>query len=312
VDVKQFALTAPHRVVLDLREAPEAAATPPTPAPSAPSPEPAAVVTPAPAPSELVKPAAEEAETGEREPAGAAPVAIPEPDPGAVLAAEEEVKKPMPVAPKRSKLPRRVAVPPPPAAEGGILDGLPAPFNRPLVLTAVLASLVAFVLVFVVMRHRGAAGAEEPITPFAAGEPFSVDEQSEIAAQPEAEEADLPAGAGETDGEASLFDEPEETAEPLEEAQGEAAAMAPDEVPITSPAGEPAPGPGPSQEFEQRFARLEERLEEVVDGNDRLGRQVAAQTEELRVQRAAIARTQRVLRDLSRGVDEATEPVPKT
>ena len=41
----------------------------------------------------------------------------------------------------------------------------------------------------------------------------------------------------------------------------------------------------------------------------RLERQVAAQSEELRVQRAAIARTQRALRTLSRGEEEkATEP----
>jgi hypothetical protein len=49
----------------------------------------------------------------------------------------------------------------------------------------------------------------------------------------------------------------------------------------------------------------------MVDAKDRLGRQIAAQTEELRVQRAAIARTQRVLRDLTRPGDEATEPIPK-
>ena len=68
---------------------------------------------------------------------------------------------------------------------------------------------------------------------------------------------------------------------------------------------------GRGWQSESRLASLEERIEELVDGNDRLGRQVAAQTEELRVQRAAIARTQRVLRDLTRS-DEATEPVPKT
>jgi len=227
-----------------------------------------------------------------------------------MLAVEEEVKKPVPAPPKRSRPPRRVAVPPPPVAEGGILDGLPAPLNRPLVLVAVLA--LVLVIAFVIVRHRGSAGAEEPITPFAAGEPFSVDEQSEVAAQPEGEAADLSDGEGEADGEASLFDEPAETAEPVEQPPGEAAAMAPDEVPEAPPTGEPVPGPGPSQEFERRLARLEERLGEVVDGNDRLGRQIAAQTEELRVQRAAIARTQRVLRDLSRTSDEATEPVPKT
>ena len=42
---------------------------------------------------------------------------------------------------------------------------------------------------------------------------------------------------------------------------------------------------------------------------ERLERQVAAQSEELRVQRAAIARTQRALRSLSRSEEEqATEP----
>ncbi len=153
---------------------------------------------------------------------------------------------------------------------------------------------------------------EEPITPFAAGEPFSVDEQFEVAEQPEEEEAGLSTEEEEADGEASLFDEPvEPSEEQQDEPQDEAAAMAPDEAPEVSPAVEPVPTPGPSQDLEQRLARLEERLGEVVDGNDRLGRQVAAQTEELRVQRAAIARTQRVLRDLSRAGEEATEPVPK-
>jgi hypothetical protein len=65
------------------------------------------------------------------------------------------------------------------------------------------------------------------------------------------------------------------------------------------------------RELERRIAHLETRLEEVVDSKDRLERQVSAQTEELRVQRAAIARTQRVLRTLARPEDEASEPVPK-
>jgi len=66
------------------------------------------------------------------------------------------------------------------------------------------------------------------------------------------------------------------------------------------------------EEFERRIAHLESRLEEVFDAKDRLERQVAAQTEELRVQRAAIARTQRVLRTIARPEDdEPSEPVPK-
>jgi septal ring factor EnvC (AmiA/AmiB activator) len=63
------------------------------------------------------------------------------------------------------------------------------------------------------------------------------------------------------------------------------------------------------RELERRVASLETRLDEVVDSRERLERQVAAQTEELRVQRAAIARTQRAVRNLSRPDEEnITEP----
>lgn len=63
------------------------------------------------------------------------------------------------------------------------------------------------------------------------------------------------------------------------------------------------------REFEQRMASLESRLDEVSEAKERIERQVAAQTEELRVQRAAIARTQRALRNLSRPDEESpTEP----
>jgi len=63
------------------------------------------------------------------------------------------------------------------------------------------------------------------------------------------------------------------------------------------------------QELAGRVAALEARLDEANDSRERLERQVAAQSEELRVQRAAIARTQRALRSLSRSEEEqATEP----
>ncbi len=63
------------------------------------------------------------------------------------------------------------------------------------------------------------------------------------------------------------------------------------------------------QELANRVATLETRLDEANDSRERLERQVAAQSEELRVQRAAIARTQRALRSLSRAEeDQATEP----
>ncbi len=68
------------------------------------------------------------------------------------------------------------------------------------------------------------------------------------------------------------------------------------------------------REMNRRVESLEGRIDELVDARDRLERQVAAQTEELRVQRAAIARTQRAVRNFGRpedaegGEQEATEP----
>ena len=62
------------------------------------------------------------------------------------------------------------------------------------------------------------------------------------------------------------------------------------------------------QDFERRIATLEARLDESNEAREKLKRQVAAQSEELRVQRAAIARTQRALRTMTPGdEDKATE-----
>jgi hypothetical protein len=64
-------------------------------------------------------------------------------------------------------------------------------------------------------------------------------------------------------------------------------------------------------DLERRIALLERKLEDASDVRERLERQVVAQTEELRVQRAAIARTQRVLRTLARPDDLPIEPAPR-
>ncbi|MBW2665593.1 MAG: hypothetical protein JRE13_04815 [Deltaproteobacteria bacterium] len=54
---------------------------------------------------------------------------------------------------------------------------------------------------------------------------------------------------------------------------------------------------------------MEARLDESNEARERLERQVETQAEELRVQRAAIARTQRAVRSLNRpDEDQATEP----
>jgi hypothetical protein len=254
-----------------------------------------------------VEPAPEEVE--ESEEVVAAP-AHPEPDPSAVLAAEEP-EEPVPAVPESATLPPPAVVPQPIGAEGGFLDGLPEPLDQPLFLAG-LALFLIFAIAFAVARRRSAAEDEEPATPFAAGEPFSIDEQPGVAEPQQDAPADLPVGLAGASQESSLFDQPVETVEPSGKPEGEALATDREEVAVALPAVESAPPADPSQDLERRLVQLEERLEEMVDAKDRIGRQIAAQTEELRVQRAAIARTQRVLRDLTRPGDEATEPVPKT
>jgi len=85
-------------------------------------------------------------------------------------------------------------------------------------------------------------------------------------------------------------------------AAGAAAAAATDE--------KPEPASRDTAEMERRLRHLETRLEEMADARERAERQLAAHTEELRVQRSAIARAQRVLRTLARP-DEPSEPVPR-
>ncbi len=79
-----------------------------------------------------------------------------------------------------------------------------------------------------------------------------------------------------------------------------------------APAAAPSAGDGGS--LETRVAQLEGALAQLAQSRENIERQVAAQTEELRVQRAAIARTQRVVRSIGDGGEEepgATEPVPR-
>jgi hypothetical protein len=151
---------------------------------------------------------------------------------------------------------------------------------------------------------------------FSTAIPHLPDVEPEVEARPEPfEDRTLPSFAhAEPDlpGDRSLFDSTvgiEEAAVDEEEkpevVHGDAGGLTPPGVTMPS-------APGSMQELEQRFMGLERRLEEVMDAKDRLERHVAAQTEELRVQRAAIARTQRVLRNLTRPDDAPTEPALKT
>ena len=115
----------------------------------------------------------------------------------------------------------------------------------------------------------------------------------------------------------SLFDDDDAQAEPAHEG---AQMSTPTDLPMdrtrTAPAarGAAAPAAGGDvmrlvQELERRLGALESKLDQANEAREKLERQVAAQSEELRVQRAAIARTQRALRTMSRGDEEkATEP----
>lgn len=101
--------------------------------------------------------------------------------------------------------------------------------------------------------------------------------------------------------------EPEPIATAMAEPEREPMIVAPAPIAASAPMASAAV----SQETERRISELERRIEQLVEARERLERQVAAQTEELRVQRAAIARTQRVVRSIAKTEDMATEPVPR-
>jgi hypothetical protein len=115
-------------------------------------------------------------------------------------------------------------------------------------------------------------------------------------------EDDLPAVAGAVASEAKTVfaPAPRVSEPPAAPALGAAAARPPDDDLVRL-----------LRDVERRMAQVEQRLAQAAEARERVERQIAAQTEELRVQRAAIARTQRVLRTLARPEDLATEPVPR-
>lgn len=269
----------------------------PAPVPSSP-----AEVTPSPA---AAKPAA---------PSGAPSGTPMRPVPGAASSTAEKAAKPM--------------TPEAPTEQGmgmGTLGGL----------LALLALVAVAVLVF--LRRRAAAsetvasefegaGGENPF----AGLGYEDTAQPVLAAAGERAEA---SEAGE-EGEASPFAGLDEVETPdvdvdLGAAPARRTAIEIGSIPLTAVdaadvagrmsrtavAGDPAGSDEVTRmmrEFERRLASLETRFDEVVDARERLERQVAAQTEELRVQRAAIARTQRAVRNLTRGDEDiATEPAPR-
>jgi hypothetical protein len=275
----------------------------------------------------------------EEQPSGELAATPPAEEPGDPGAGAEEVAEPEVAA----LPPQRGAAPAP-----GALAFLPTPLDDPLVLGVVVV-LLGLIVALTLLRRRGARGADEDslASPFATGEAFAFAGASAGTAAaapretpgswapptpPDAAMGPLFASAAERAPEAEADEEIDEVAEAsiydvAEDEPGRAgeldyASPVSSYAPSTAipPASVAAAGEAEALEgdvmrvigeLERRIAHLETRLEEVVDAKERLERHVAAQTEELRVQRAAIARTQRVLRTLVKPDDLATEPAPK-
>jgi hypothetical protein len=296
-EVKWLVLTGPHRIVLDLY--PKQGVPEPLPAPELLEPEPPVVAgtkaglpddVPGPSPEELAEAGvADEAPPGPEPeaqaedglepetPAEKAPGALTTPDPDELAAAPEppaemEIRVPLPT-------PGKPVQPAPEPPSGGL-------FGSPYLLGATAVALFA---VFLILRRR----LRRPGRP----EKYAYPEDEDALPAPyeppqRAVAVDAPAGEGE-----SLFDV---------EADVLNAIPKDEERPPRPPPADVDSG----DEAERRMAHLERRIEELVDARERLERQVAAQTEELRVQRAAIARTQRVLRTITPRTDEeSSEPV---
>lgn len=310
-DVKAMVLTGPDRIVLDLYPRKGAASTLPAPEliteeepaetaealpPVLEEPSLPGEVEPAPeelAASEEAEGSAPETETEPEAPVGAEGLPAPEspeaeepaeppaPEVEELAGAPEPITQPSDViegaAPEPAAEPVRPTTPLAPAPSGGLL-------RSPYLLGAVAAVLLA---VFVFLRRRLRSAERVPL-------PLRDDEDAEPFGAPQrAVPVDAPSAAGE-----SLFDVEADAigAPPKDE----------DSLPSLRRARADA-----GDENERRLAHLERRIEELVDARERLERQVAAQTEELRVQRAAIARTQRVLRSVAPRSEEepSSDPV---
>jgi hypothetical protein len=312
VEVRPLVLERPDRIVLDLY--PKAKAPTPLPAPEvlpeeeaapppvvAVAPEPA--VEPAPAPEPEMAP---EEEPGlPVEPQGEPPLVLELPEGEEAGEIPPELETPPAVEPEEEEMAEAAQ---PPEVSGGMAEAseptesaaepmtpslptvpaLPAPsgsrFGSPFALGATALVLLAL---FVWLRRRLRAGEGRRLPPLPEEDREPYEPPSRAVAVDDTD------GGGE-----SVFDvEPD-------------ALATHEEVPsLRTPV---ASGLDSDDENERRIAHLEKRMEELGEAKDRLERQIAAQTEELRVQRAAIARTQRVLRSIApKGDDEPSEPVSR-
>jgi len=286
--------------------------------PPAPKPEPVKPVAPAPAPKPMVE-TADAAEPSTSIPMkGSELDSMPEASRAAMADAPAAESMPEP-APDRK--PRAMVVKSKPAADAGggwMTWGLAA------------VGVVLLVLGGVVVARKRRGGADEDSSEFFGdvsdgdadsaqmGEddnPFGLtsdDSQMTLGGADSGGATNVPQSDEEKESESIVFGEAEENSmEDMEVISREQVDESLGGMP--SAAGVPEEFQQMMREMNRRVESLEGRIDELVDARDRLERQVAAQTEELRVQRAAIARTQRAVRNLARPEDgegevEATEP----
>jgi hypothetical protein len=302
VDVKPMVLTRPDRIVLDLSARAEPAEATPLPAPVVlPEEEPAPVVVAESDPEPIVIAESEPDLTAEPEPEFA-PVPVEDLDliepeepiafepesefieeelgeaaPDMEFAEEEFGAEPVAGFDEDETAPEQAGSPTTPAA--------PAPSARPYLFGA---TAIVLMVVFVWLNRRLRADKKTAIPEFP-----EEDESSPFETPERVVSVTEEAGTGE-----SVFDVEPDSLEPEAE-----------EVPSLRP---PLPEAEPVDEDDRRIVHLEKRVEELSEAKDRLERQIAAQTEELRVQRAAIARTQRVLRSIApKGDEEPSEPLAR-
>ena len=145
----------------------------------------------------------------------------------------------------------------------------------------VLAGAGLVVLLLVVFLMRRGRGAEDDLSPVMAAEDLGGD-GDDLFGQP-----DTGRGADESMG--------MEATEPI-----------PTERSASSAPPPPPAGAADATNLEGRVAQLEGALAQLTQSRENMERQLAAQTEELRVQRAAIARTQRVVRSIGDGGEGRT------
>jgi hypothetical protein len=345
VNVKEMVLKNPNRIVLDVSPT-KTAAAPPTPAPTpkptsgtsttASPPRTAAAPTPtrttstaAPTPTTPSPPSTRTAlaptptkvaatttpETAKTEPE-ATPETSPAPsreplEPGKAEPMTEKAGSP-PVAAKKPKALAKKAVgaQPAPMEEPGLIERL-AGGDPTLGLSFALGGVAFLLAAFLLLRRRSRRIAHEAAA--APWPPPGAEERPEFAASSASPESGESAHEEEDEGREPLVPMNESNA-PLFAAterddEGDEPVVELPEAPLDAEPEVGAKADSPAvEELERRIERLEARLADSLDARERLERQLAAHTEELRVQRAAIARTQRAVRAAVRGPDAPEQP----